>query len=44
VTVGNLDQIEQRVTAEVDAAAELALQSRGRIPAPESALGGVYVG
>jgi TPP-dependent pyruvate/acetoin dehydrogenase alpha subunit len=44
VTVGNLDQIEQRVTAEVDAAAELALQSRGRIPAPESALGGVYAG
>ena len=40
---GTLDDIEARVTAEIDAAAEDALRSRETaMPSPESATVGVY--
>ncbi len=40
---GRLEEIEARVTAEVEAAAEAALESRRtRMPAPEEAIEGVY--
>jgi TPP-dependent pyruvate/acetoin dehydrogenase alpha subunit len=39
-----LEAMEARVVAEVDAAAEAALADRDRLPVPESALEGVYAG
>ena len=42
IPAGRLEQIEKEVTAQVEAAAEEALESRARMPPAESALDGVY--
>lgn len=44
VSPGDLDAVERRITADVEQAAEAAVESRSRVPAPESALAGVYAG
>jgi TPP-dependent pyruvate/acetoin dehydrogenase alpha subunit len=43
-TAGDLTEVEDEVTGEVERAAEAAAQSRDAMPAGESALGGVYAG